>query len=81
MKNEEKAKVLSSESKPYDFQGNVGVSHKIRLNIEGEIFVVKTTEDQVNEFKKYVGQEGVVIVSFSSPKEVLKMTIDSFRLV
>jgi len=79
MKNDEKAKVLSAESKPYDFDGNKGTSHKIRLSIGGEIFSVKSTEEQVNEFKKYVGQEGQVVVSFSSPKENLKMTIDSFK--
>lgn len=79
MQNEEKAKVLSSESIPYDFKGQSGVSHKIRLNILGEIFSVKTTEVQVNEFKQYVGKEGTVVVSFSSPKELLKMSIVSFK--
>lgn len=80
MKNEEKAKVLSAENKPYDFNGNSGVSHTIRLSIEGEVYAVKTTEAQVNEFAKYVGKSGVVKVSFSSPKENLKMSIDSFEV-
>jgi len=80
MKNDEKARILSAESKPYDFDGNKGVSHKIRLSILGEVYSVKTTEEQVNEFKQYVGKEGSVVVSFSSPKENLKMSIESFKV-
>jgi len=79
MKNSEKATVLSAESKAYDFNGNKGVSHKIRINILGEIYCVKSTEEQVNEFKQYVGEEGTCVVAFSSPKEVLKMSLVSFK--
>jgi len=80
MKNDERAKVLSAESKPWKMEGREGVSHTVRLNILGEIFAVKTSEEQVNEFKQYVGKEGQVVVSFSSPKENLKMSIDSFKV-
>jgi len=58
MKNDERAKVLSAESKPWKMEGREGVSHTVRLNILGEIFAVKTSEEQVNEFKQYVGKEG-----------------------
>jgi len=80
MQNNEKCKVLSAESKPYDFQGNKGVSHKIRVLIEGEIFSVKTTAEQVTEFKQYVGKDGEAVVQFVSPKENLKMNLISFKV-
>ena len=79
MKNEEKAIILSSENSPYEFDGKKGISHKIRLNIGGEIYAVTTTEAQVNEFKEYVGETGTVVVQFTSPKETLKMKILSFK--
>ena len=47
MKFEERAVLLSAESKPYDFNGNSGVSHTIRLNIGGEIFPCKSNENQI----------------------------------
>jgi len=72
------AKVLSAENTPYDFDGNEGVSHKIRLSIADEIYSVKTSEDQVNEFKAFVGKSGKAVVSFLSPRENLKMVLVSF---
>ena len=75
MQNEEKAKVLSADNSPYDFNGNSGISHRIRLNIAGEVYAVKTSETQVNEFQKYVGKDVKVVLEFTSPKENLKMSI------
>jgi len=80
MQNEEEAKILSAENKPYDFDGNTGVSHTIRLAINDEIFLVKTTEAQVAEFMPLVGKRGTVVVEFISPKEILKMKILSFKV-
>lgn len=79
MKNEEKAKVLSSDTKDYVIEGKPVVSNRIRLNVLGEIYSISTTKEQVEEYKKHVGKDGTAVFSFSSPKEKLKMSIDSFE--
>jgi len=78
MQQEEKAKVLSAETKDYVIDGKSVVSNRIRLNVLGEIYSISTTREQVDEYKKYVGKEGTAVFTFSSPKEKLKMSIDSF---
>lgn len=80
MKFEEKAVCLSSESTPYKFAGNEGVSNKIRFSVNNEIYVCNSTANQVAEFKQYVGKSGVAQFVFSSPKENLKMTVESFEV-
>lgn len=79
MKFEEKSKCLSAVSKPYDFNGNSGVSHHIRFSVSDEIFDCASTESQVAEFQKYVGKEGTATFVFTSPKEKLKMSVESFE--
>ena len=80
MKFEEKVTCLTAVSKPYDFAGNSGVSHHIRFNVNGEIFDCKSNEAQVVEFQKYVGKEGTAVFVFTSPKEKLSMTVESFEV-
>lgn len=75
MKYEEQALVLTAESKPYDYQGKQGVSHKVRLNIAGEIYSISSTEEQVKEFSSLIGKEVTVVFQFSSPKENLRLKI------
>jgi len=74
-----KATLLTAESKPYSFEGNEGVSNKIRFNIGGEIFNCKATLEQVNKYKEYEGLEGVVSLKFTSRKENLSMTLVDFE--
>jgi len=69
------AKVLSAESKPYDFGGNKGVSHRIRLSIDGEIYVCKSNESQVNSLKEYVGEDHAVVLKLLSRKEALSLEL------
>lgn len=69
---------LSAESKPYNFQGNSGTSHAIRFNVNGEIFLCKSTESQVAEYKQYVGEEGEATFKLTSPKENIKLSVVSF---
>jgi len=78
MQFEENAKLLTAESKTYSFNGNEGVSHRVRLNINGEIFVAKSTEEQVRNLAPLVGKDGVAVVKLSSPKEALKLECLSF---
>lgn len=78
MQIETNAKLLSAESKPYNVDGNSGTSHKIRLNIYGEIFVCKSDEAQVQEMKEYIGKEGNAIIEVISRKENMALKLMSF---
>jgi len=78
MKVETKAQVLSAESKPYSIDGNSGTSHKIRLNIGGEIFVCKSTAEQIAEFTPFVGKEVDVVIEIVSRKENMSLRISNF---
>ncbi|MFA6251557.1 MAG: hypothetical protein WC603_02950 [Candidatus Paceibacterota bacterium] len=83
MKFEENVKLLTALSNPYDMSatgGPVGVSHKVRLNINGEIFVANATEDQVKEYSKFEGKDGVAVLNFTSPKEKLRLSLVSFSV-
>jgi len=64
-----KAKVLSAESKPYDMDGNKGVSHKVRFFIEDSIYPAKTDEATVLRFKNLVGKDVTVELNFTSVRE------------
>ena len=76
-----KVKLLTIDSKDYDMSasgGPVGVSHKARLNIDGEIFVANATSEQVEEYKEFEGKDGEAVLKFTSPKEKLKLVLVSF---
>ena len=73
----EKAKVLSSDSTPYDFKGNEGVSHRVRLMVDGEIYAIKSSDKQVEAVKQFVGKDVTVVLNVTSPKELLKMVLVS----
>lgn len=72
------AKLLSAESKPYDFNGNSGTSHKVRLSVEGEIYVCKSTAEQVSSLQSKVGVDGEAVILFDSRKETLTAKLESF---
>lgn len=78
MKFEAEGKILTVESKAYDFDGNKGTSHKIRVNIDGEIYVAKSSQEQCDEFKKFEGADGDFTFKLSSPKERLVFSIVTF---
>jgi len=79
MKIDVRAQVLSAESKPYNFGGNSGTSHKIRLNIEGEIYVCKSSETQVKEISPRVGETVDGVVQVVSRKENMYLELVSFE--
>lgn len=79
-KIEGKAKVLTAESRPYNVNGNTGVSHRIRVNVEGEIFECKSSPEQVTSFQQYVGKEGTVVLGLESRKENLTMQVLEFEV-
>lgn len=75
----EKAILLSAESKPYDFNGNSGVSHKVRVSIGGEIYNCNSNEKQVLELKDSVSREGEVTIEFRTRKEALSAVVVDFE--
>jgi len=79
IEKEEKGQVLYAVSKPYDFNGNSGTSHKIRVFAGGEIFNCNSSESQVALYKEHVGKSGVVNLRFASPKESLTVEILNFK--
>jgi len=77
----EKVKLLSADSKPYEVDGNSGVSHKARFLIHsvGEIYNVRATESQVKELQSHLQKDGEVVLAFKSPKENLRVELVSFE--
>lgn len=73
-----KAKILTAESKPYDVEGNTGVSHKIRLNVDGEIYVCKSTPEQIEKVSPHVGADGEATIKVNSRKENMSLELVSF---
>lgn len=78
MQIETEAKVLTAESKPYDIDGNTGTSHRVRLNIGGEIYVCKSNEQQVRDLQKDLGNDGQAVIKVNSRKENLSLELVSF---
>ena len=72
------ATLLTAESKPFDFDGRSGVSHRIRLNVGGEIYVCKSDESQVLSLKQHIGRNGNAVVKVNSRKEALSLELKSF---
>jgi len=79
MQYETRATLLTAESKPYSFNGNEGTSHKIRLSVGGEIYVCKSTAEQVAKYKVYEGKEGDAVVKLNSRKENISLELLSFE--
>jgi len=71
--------LLTATSKPYDIEGNKGVSHRVRVLCTDQIFSVRASEEEVTELKKYEGQEGEVTIDFISPKENLQALFIDFE--
>lgn len=73
------AKLLTAESRPYNVDGNTGTSHKIRLNIEGEIYVCKSTAEQVQALQSHIGNEGTAVLKVLSRREQMSLQLVSFE--
>jgi len=86
MKIIKQGKLLTASSDPYDFSNDEGeqvkgVSNKVRINIEDEIFAFKIDPERVAKFKKFEGQDVTVELSLTSPKERARVQLDSVELV
>lgn len=76
-----KAFLIAAVSKPYDFEGRSGTSHRVRINVEGEVYVCKSSAIQVAELAKYEKTEGTAVFEISSPQERLTMELKEFTPV
>lgn len=74
-----KAKLLTAESKPYSVNGNEGVSHKVRLLAQNEIFVCKSNAEQVSRLKDVQGEDGEAVFRLTSRKESLSLELVTFE--
>jgi len=79
MNYESEATLLTAESKEYNIDGKIVHSHKIRLNIGGEIFACKSTAEQVLKYKAFEKKEGTATIKVTSPKEKLAIELVSFE--
>jgi len=73
------ARLLSAESKPYEMNGNSGTSHRLRFNVEGEIYNLKSSAEEVLRLQPRLGDEGVAHFKLDSRKENLSMKLVSFE--
>lgn len=62
--NQKEVLVVSAESKPYDVNGNTGVSHKVQVLCDGTVWPLKSTEDQVKRLQKHVEKRVGVDIEF-----------------
>jgi len=72
-----KGKILTAESKPYDVNGNKGVSHKVRILFDTAIFPCKASEKQVTDLQKQLLKDLQCTVEFTSIKENLGIVLVS----
>jgi len=75
METKVKAIILSVESNPYEFDGKSGVSHRIRISVNGEVYPVRSNEAQVKEFSPMVGETVDLSVKVESRKESLSLKV------
>jgi len=73
-----KAQLLTAESNPYSIDGNEGVSNKVRFNIEGEIYSLKTDAETVKRLKSLVGESGQVEFELQSRRERISTVFSDF---
>jgi len=74
-----KAQLLTADSVPYSIDGNEGVSHKVRFNIDGEIYALKTDADTIKKLKPFEKQEGHLVFDLQSRKERISVVFTEFN--
>jgi len=74
-----KAQLLTAESTPYSIDGNEGVSHKVRFNVDGEIYAIKTDADTVKRLKPLEKQEGDLTFDLQSRRERISVVLVDFN--
>lgn len=73
------AKILSAESRPYSFDGMEGVAHKVRVLCGDEIMPLRATPELVNEANSLIGKEVKLQLGLSFPKENVRLSLVSIN--
>jgi len=71
--------LLTAVSKPYSMNGTEGVSHRVRVLINGDIYACKSNANQVESLKGALGSMGKITLRFKSPKETLGVEFIGFK--
>jgi len=82
MKITTEARLISAESKPWEIEGRSGVSHKVRVLVDTDVFVLKATEQDVARCNEYIEEEntsGELTIDLVSSKEVTQTKFVSFE--
>jgi len=73
------AKLIEVVQKPYSFNGNEGISYKLRfLTDKDEIMQFKSTKEQTESFKDLVGKHGKMEITLSTRKEEVSVALATF---
>lgn len=70
--------LLSVVSKPYNVNGNSGISHKALVLLSGVPIELKTTEALVKEFSEFDTTEGKIEISITGCKLDPVLTLVGF---
>jgi len=73
-----KGRLLSAESRPYDIEGNSGVSHKVRFLVGDAILPLKTDEQTVKRLEAQLGSDGEITIELRSRKENVALWLSAF---
>lgn len=76
---EKEIKILTATSAPYNVNGNSGTSHKVRFLLDNSIFTANSNQEQVKYLKNLENETVTAQLKFSSPKENLKLEIESIE--
>jgi len=72
-------RLLSAISKPYSFDGKSGTSHRLRFLAGSDVFVAKSSPEQVESVQKLVGTDCKARVKFSSVQDRIDVTVLSVK--
>ncbi len=77
MRLKETGKILTAQSKPYNINGNEGVSHKVRVLFDTDIFPLKATPELVEQCSDLTGEEVELIIDLTSIRENIGVSLVS----
>lgn len=75
---EQRGMLLSADSKPYNVNGNTGVSHKARVLVNGDVYNCRVAETLIPDLQDSIEKFGVATIRISSRKEVLSVELEGF---
>lgn len=73
--------LLDVIEKPYDINGNSGISRKLRFLANGQVYLAKIPEHLMTEARNLLDDNPIQSVNLvlTSPREQLSLAVDSFN--